>query len=103
PGSTWTVRSRPPIAPSIGSRVELLWRLYADGSVQIEQSIDGGTPVVAARSSAIGLPAAWSGQVMRLSGVPSGAIEAPAAWMDAIVLRGAGWTMDAVRDYLPEW
>lgn len=100
---TSSVASMLPIAPSIGSRVELLWRLHADGSVQIEQSIDGGTPVVAARSSAIGLPAAWSGQVMRLSGVPSGAIEAPAAWSDAIVLRGAGWTMDQVRAYLPEW
>src|SRR5690606_8415066 len=48
---TSSVVSPLPIAPSIGSRVELLWRLYADGSVQIEQSIDGGTPVVAARSS----------------------------------------------------
>src|SRR5690606_22462058 len=47
--------------PTIGDQVELLWRLYADGSVQIEQSINGGAPVVAARSSAIGLPAAWSG------------------------------------------
>src|SRR5690606_29113753 len=50
---TSSATSMLPIAPSIGSRVELLWRLYADGSVQIEQSIDGGTPVVAARSSAI--------------------------------------------------
>lgn len=99
--TTSSVAAMLPIAPSIGSRVELLWRLYADGSVQIEQAINGGTPVVAARSSAIGLPAAWSGQVMRLSGVPSGAIEAPAAWMDAVVLRGAGWTMDQARAYLP--
>lgn len=33
----------------------------------------------------------------RLSGVPSGAIEAPAAWRDAIMLRGASWTMDQIR------
>ena len=94
---TSSVSTMLPIAPSIGSRVELLWRLYADGSVQIEQSIDGGTPVVAARSSAIGLPSAWSGQVMRLSGIPSSSVEAPAAWRDAIVLRGADWTMDQIR------
>jgi len=94
---TSSVVSPLPIAPSIGSRVELLWRLYADGSVQIEQSIDGGAPVVAARTAAIGLPTAWSGQVMRLSGVPSGGNEAPAAWRDAVVLRGADWTMDDVR------
>ena len=84
--------------PAIGDQVELLWRLYADGSVQIEQSINGGAPVVAARSSAIGLPAEWGGQVMRLSGVPnSSGNEAPAAWMDVIVLRGADWTMDQIR------
>src|SRR5690606_33808665 len=58
--------------PAIGDRVEMLWRLYADGSVQIEQSINGGAPVVAARSSAaVGMPTAWSGQILRLSGVPN--------------------------------
>lgn len=87
--------------PAIGDRVELLWRLYADGSVQIEQSINGGAPVVAARSAAIGLPTEWSGQILRLSGRPLGANEAPAAWLDAVVLRGADWTMDDVRRYLP--
>jgi len=86
-----------PSAPPIGARVELLWRLYADGSVQIEQSIDGGAPVVAARSSAIGLPAAWSGQVMRLSGIPSGGAQAPAALRDAVVLKGSDWTWDDLR------
>lgn len=94
---TSSVASILPTAPPIGARVELLWRLYADGSVQIEQSIDGGTPVVAARSSGIGLPAAWSGQILRLSGVPNVRNEAPAAWRDAVVLRGAAWTMDDVR------
>src|SRR5690606_17407650 len=98
---TSSVVSPLPIAPSIGSRVELLWRLYADGSVQIEQSIDGGTPVVAARSSVRRLPTAWSGQVMRLSGVPSTSIEVPAAWRDAVVVRGADWTMDDARRWLP--
>src|SRR5690606_3238349 len=83
--------------PAIGDQVELLWRLYADGSVQIEQSINGGTPVVAARSDAIGLPTEWSGQILRLSGSPWGSNEARAAWRDAIVLRGAGWTMDELR------
>ena len=84
--------------PAIGDRVELLWRLYADGSVQIEQSINGGAPVVAARSAATGLPTEWGGQILRLSGVPnSSANDAPAAWRDAVVLRGADWTMDQIR------
>jgi len=84
--------------PAIGDRVELLWRLYADGSVQIEQSINGGAPVVAARSSAIGLPAAWSGQILRLSGVPNGSdAEAPAAWRDALICKGTDITWDEVR------
>ena len=88
--------------PTIGDQVELLWRLYADGSVQIEQAINGGTPVVAARSAAVGLPTAWSGQVMRLSGLPSGGSEAPAAWRDAIVLRGSHWTMEQVREVISD-
>src|SRR5690606_26471643 len=84
--------------PVIGDRVELLWRLYADGSVRIEQSINGGAPVVAARSAAVGMPTAWIGQVLRLSGVPnSSGNEAPAAWRDAVVLKGSGWTWDDLR------
>src|SRR5690606_3662868 len=84
--------------PVIGDQVELLWRLYADGSVRIEQSINGGTPVVAARTAAIGLPTAWSGQIMRLSGAPnSSGNEGPAAWRDAVVLKGSDWTWDDLR------
>src|SRR5690606_20775092 len=53
-GSASTVLSA---GPAIGDRVELLGRLYGDGSVQIEQAINGGTPTVAARSAAVGLTA----------------------------------------------
>src|SRR5690606_25312507 len=84
-GATGSANTVLDVGPAIGDRVELLVRLYGNGSVQIEQSINGGTPTVSARSSAVGLTAAWSSAVMALSARTNGANPAPAAWRDAVV------------------
>lgn len=96
-GTTGSASTVLDVGPAIGDRVELLGRIYGDGSVQIEQAINGGTPTEAARSAAVGLTAAWSNQVLSLSARTAGGNPAPAAWRDAVVLRGADWTMDQIR------
>lgn len=59
-GSTF-VQSALSTAPSVGDVVELLATLFADGSVQIAQRINGGSVSTATASAATSLASAWAG------------------------------------------
>lgn len=61
-----STQSTPPV---IGDTVELLVRLYGDGSVDLTQSINGGTATTATQSAALALGAAWAGSLLWLNSV----------------------------------
>ncbi len=96
-GATGSASTALSTGPAIGDLVELLCRLYSDGSVQIEQSINGGAPTASARSSAVGLTAAWSNPVLSLSAQAGGGNPAPAAWLGWAIEVGSA---DATWDYM---
>lgn len=54
-------------APVIGDVVEIMARLYGDGSVDITQSINSAPAVTAAQSAANALAGAWSAQILWLN------------------------------------
>lgn len=56
-------------APVAGDLVELRWRLKADGTVQLWQSINGGAETAASASGTLTLAAAWGGTTLRLNSV----------------------------------
>lgn len=64
---TATVVSGGPTPPSLGQTVELRAILYADGSVQIGQTVNGGTEVMSVASGPNALASAWSGQTLHLN------------------------------------
>lgn len=49
-------------APAYGDTVEILIRLFGDGSVDITQSLNGAAATVGTQSAALALATAWSGQ-----------------------------------------
>lgn len=55
--------------PAMGDAVALRWVLYADGSVELFQSVNGGAETTGGRSAANVLAAAWGGQTLRLNSV----------------------------------
>lgn len=57
------------VAPAIGDTVELVFRLYGDGSVDITQSINGAAPTSSAQSAANALASAWAGQLCYLNSI----------------------------------
>ena len=64
-----SVTSEVASAPSIGDTVELASQLKVDGSVQLHQSINGGSVSSATASSALALAAAWSGPTLWLNSI----------------------------------
>lgn len=54
------------VAPVIGDLVELVFVLFADGSVSVSQSINGAAVTAAAQSAPLALGAAWGGSTLRL-------------------------------------
>ena len=87
-----------PITFAIGDRFELVFRWWSDGRLRLEAARNGGAPVQGNTATPPwgGLLPAWGAQVMYI-GARAAGNEGPAAWMDAVVLRGAGWTMDQIR------
>lgn len=65
--SAATVTSVLAAAPAIGNTVELLVRAFADGSVDIMQSINGGAATSGAQSAANAFASAWSGSLVWLN------------------------------------
>lgn len=59
-----SVSSQLTAAPTPGQLVELCGQLYADGSVQAHQSINGGTVTSATKSGTAYLAAAWGNNVV---------------------------------------
>lgn len=57
------------VTPAIGDTVELVFRLYGDGSVDITQSINGAAPTSSAQSAANALASAWAGQLCYLNSI----------------------------------
>lgn len=57
------------VAPAINDVVELVVRLYADGSVDITQTINGATATVSTQSAANPLSTAWAGQLCYLNSI----------------------------------
>lgn len=53
-------------APTIGQVVELVSRLFGDGSVDTTQSIASGAATISAQSAALALATAWAGQLVYL-------------------------------------
>lgn len=69
-GST-SVSSTLAAAPAIGDLVELRAVLFADGAVQLHQSINGAAETSAAKSAANALAVAWSDDLIWLNSVGS--------------------------------
>lgn len=57
------------IAPVIGDTVELAWRFYWDGSVDLTQSINGAASTSTAQSAANAPANAWAGQLCYLNSI----------------------------------
>lgn len=55
------------VGPALGDTVELLLRLFGDGSVDITQSLNGGASTSSTQSAANALAAAWSGPLCWLN------------------------------------
>jgi hypothetical protein len=62
-----TVTSGVVVAPAIGDTVEILARLFGDGSVDISQTINGAGPTSGGQTGANALKDAWSGQLLWLN------------------------------------
>ena len=62
------------VAPAIGDTVELCFRLFGDGSIDITQSIDGAASTSGAQSSALPFASAWSGLLAWLNSVGTSAV-----------------------------
>lgn len=56
-------------APNIGDTVELLAILFADGSVQLRQSINGAVETAGTVSAPLAIGAAWTSQLIQLGGL----------------------------------
>lgn len=54
-------------APSLGNTVELMAHLFADGSVDLSQSINGATATAGSQSAALAFASAWAGQLLWLN------------------------------------
>lgn len=59
--------SAPAVAPVIGDTVEIMCRLFGDGSVDITQTINGAAATSGVQSAALALATAWSGQLVWLN------------------------------------
>jgi len=81
--------------PAPGQVVELMVPLSESGA-RLVQTIDGGSPAQTSLA-ALPLPSAWGTPTLTIGG--GGQFDL----LDLLILRGAGWTMDQVRAYLPEW
>lgn len=62
-----TVTSTLAAAPAMGDVVELMARLYGDGSVDITQSLNAGTATTATQTAALTFAPAWSGLLCYLN------------------------------------
>lgn len=73
-------------APTTGQQVRLRGQLYADGSVQLWQQINGGVETATARSAANTRAASWGAgnAYLRLNSLGSGA--ATTAWYESLKL-----------------
>lgn len=73
--------------PALGDTVEIRGLLYADGSVQMGQSINGSAETMTVQSAALALSPAWSDKLLWLGGV-SGANTGFNAFTHVRVERG---------------
>lgn len=75
-----------PAAPTTNQQVRLRGQVYADGSVQMWQQINGGVETATARTSANALAASWGGgnAMLRLNSLGSGT--ATTAWYESLKL-----------------
>lgn len=58
-------------APVMGDLVELIAQLYADGAVQIHQTLNGGSETSATKSAALLLNQTWGGNLLWFNGLGS--------------------------------
>lgn len=74
--SSASVASSAPGTPALGNTVELMARLFGDGSVDITQSINGAAATIGTQSGpqAAGIVSPWSGQLAWLNSVGSSAV-----------------------------
>ena len=64
-----TAASTVAVGPAIGDLVELVPRLFGDGSDQIEQSLNGAASTSSTQSAANALATAWAGQLLYLNSI----------------------------------
>lgn len=67
------VSSQVPVA-ALGDVVELVLRLFGDGSVDISESINGGAVVVGTQSAPTALATAWADDILWLNSAGSGGV-----------------------------
>lgn len=72
------------VSPVVGNTVELLMTLAANGSVVLQQTINGGAPVVGGVGTAKALPAAWTSPTFEVAAAPLRV----AAILSCVVVRG---------------
>lgn len=86
--------------PVRGDRVKLRAVLYADGSCELFQSINGGPEISAGRTAANPFAVAWSGQTFRLNSIGS-TNQGNASYLSAILIDTSGVTRRTMLQVLP--
>lgn len=84
-----SVDSQLAAAPAIGDTEELLARLFANGSIDLTQSVNGAASASAAQSAALSLATAWSDDVLWLNSGGSAGAAGFMALQSFKVLAGA--------------
>lgn len=82
--------------PSLDQSVELLCRLFGDGSVDITQSINSAAATTGAVSAANALATAWSGQLLWLNSAGTAGFIGYAAFQSVKIVAGVR-TLDEMR------
>lgn len=82
---------------AVGDTVELIAVLYADGSVKISSSVNGGTVTAGAQSAASPLGSAWNTPTLYFAGAFSGGLSTTTVGLrDVLVVRGVH-TLETMR------
>lgn len=84
--------------PNFGDLVELRALMFADGSVQLGQSLNGGAEVVTPQTAALAFAGAWGSPTFSL-GSASGVTSAGFAAFQALKIQRGIMTMDQMRAF----
>lgn len=98
-GASAEVHTTPGVTTQVGQLVELMPQIEVSSQgvrARLIQAVDGGDPVTSSWTGYV--QADWVPTTLRLVSRAIGSNQGQLDLLDLVVLRGAGWTMDAVRN-----